>query len=190
VRVPLVFVAIALLVGMASTASAQQRPADDVFKDFSARLSEYSTLRSKMEQGLPVVAKNDDPVNVRSVELALARKIRTARATAHQGEIFTPQVASAFRKILKAIDSDTWKEIMDENPGAFPTRVNDAYPKTRPLSTVPPNLLARLPKLPDGLEYRFVGSNLILHDTKSNLIVDRIPEAISMGRPPQQPLPE
>lgn len=183
-RAPLLSIAIVLMMGVVSTA-AQQRPADEAFKDFSKRVSEYSALRSKMESGLPVVASNDDPANVRSVELALARRIRTARATAHQGELFTPQVASEFRRILKTIDSDTWKEIMDENPGAFPTRINDAYPKTQPLSTVPPNLLARLPRLPDGLEYRFVGSNLILHDTKSNLIVDRLPEAISMGRPPQ-----
>ena len=181
-RAPFVGIVIALMMGGFSTAAAQQRP-DEVFKDFSKRVSDYSALRSKMESGLPVVASNDDPVNVRSVELALARRIRTARATAHQGELFTPEAASAFRKILKTIDSDTWKEIMDENPGAFPTRINDAYPKTQPLSTVPPNLLARLPKLPDGLEYRFVGTNLILHDTKSNLIVDRLPEAISMARP-------
>jgi len=187
VRVPLLSVAMLLIVGVVSTAAAPQQP-DEVFKDFSKRVSDYSALRSKMEKGLPVAAANGDPADVRSAELALARRIRTARATAHQGELFTPQVASAFRKILRSIDADTWKEIMDENPGPFPTRINDAYPKTQPLSTVPPNLLARLPKLPDGIEYRFVGSNLILHDTRSNLIVDRIPEAISMAKGPQHPL--
>jgi len=181
-------IAIVLMMSVATTASARQRPADDVFKDFTKRVADYSTLRSKMQTGLPVVASSGDPADVRSAELALARRIRTARATAHQGELFTPQVASAFRKILRAIDADTWKEIMDENPGPFPVRINDAYPKTQPLSTVPPNLLARLPKLPDGLEYRFVGSNLILHDTRSNLIVDRMPEAISTARAPQYPM--
>jgi hypothetical protein len=44
--------------------------------------------------------------------------------------------------------------------------------------TVPPNILARLPILPDDLQYRFVGPHLILHDTRANLILDRIPYAI------------
>ena len=32
---------------------------------------------------------------------------------------------------------------------------NAPYPEGAPLSTVPPDLLAKLPKLPEPLEYRF-----------------------------------
>jgi hypothetical protein len=46
------------------------------------------------------------------------------------------------------------------------------------LSTMPPSLLLNLPKLPEGLEYRFVGRNLILYDSKANLIVDILRNAI------------
>jgi hypothetical protein len=35
-----------------------------------------------------------------------------------------------------------------------------------------------LPTLPQGLEFRFVGRNLILLDTEANLIVDFIPNAV------------
>ena len=44
--------------------------------------------------------------------------------------------------------------------------------------TVPPNILAALPKLPEDLEYRFVNRTMILLDTHANLIVDFVPNAI------------
>ena len=52
------------------------------------------------------------------------------------------------------------------------------YPKKKPLSTVPPNILAALPSLPDGIQYRFLGRHLVLHDTRANVIIDRIPYAV------------
>ncbi len=56
--------------------------------------------------------------------------------------------------------------------------VNATYPKSAPLSTVPPTLLFKLPKLPQELEYRFVGRNLVLLDTEANLIADYLPEVV------------
>ena len=47
-----------------------------------------------------------------------------------------------------------------------------------PLSTVPPNLLAALPELPPDVNYRFLGRDLVLHDTRANIISDEIPDAI------------
>jgi hypothetical protein len=46
------------------------------------------------------------------------------------------------------------------------------------LATVPPLILKRLPLLPEGLEYRFMGRDLILRDVKANLIVDFVREAV------------
>jgi hypothetical protein len=57
-------------------------------------------------------------------------------------------------------------------------KVNSRYPATAPLPTVPPNLLVRLPQLPEELEYRIVNRDLILRDVNANLIVDFIPSAI------------
>lgn len=48
----------------------------------------------------------------------------------------------------------------------------------RPLSTVPPNVLAVLRRLPDDIQYRFVGRHLILLDTRAGVILDWIPYAI------------
>ena len=56
--------------------------------------------------------------------------------------------------------------------------VNAIYPTNAPLSTVPPSLLLRLPKLPTDLEYRFVGRTLVLRDREANMIVDFLKEAV------------
>jgi hypothetical protein len=181
----------AIVVMMAQAAAAAQtspaRPAaPDGLEEFAARMAKYATLRGDLERGLPVLTGGDEPGHVRTVEHALATRIRDARSSARQGDLFTPQATAAFRKILRQLDAGSWKIIMDANPGAFPNRVNDAYPKSKPLSTMPPDLLARLPRLPQGIQYRFIGPDLILHDTRSNLIVDRLPEAIRTSAPPRR----
>jgi len=61
---------------------------------------------------------------------------------------------------------------MDENPGVPQIVPNERYPSSVPLSTMPPQVLATLPKLPQELEYRFLGSRLILLDTGADIIVD------------------
>jgi len=60
----------------------------------------------------------------------------------------------------------------------FSHAINETYPKGTALSTVPINLLVALPKLPDDIEYRFLGRHLILYDTRTNVILDRIPCAV------------
>jgi hypothetical protein len=57
-------------------------------------------------------------------------------------------------------------------------KVNASYPDSAPLMTVPPDILAALPKLPEDLEYRFVAKHMILLDVRANLIVDYVLNAI------------
>jgi hypothetical protein len=93
--------------------------------------------------------------------------------------MFTPTISVEFRKVLiLEIDANTWAAIMDDNPGQFSSRINGRYPEDKPLSTVPPNILAVLPRLPDDIQYRFLGRHLILLDTRASVILDRIPFAI------------
>ena len=69
--------------------------------------------------------------------------------------------------------------LKDDDPKAFPFKVNTFYPDKEPLSTVPPNVLQTLPPLPEEIEYRFIQKHLILRDARANLIIDYIPNAIS-----------
>jgi hypothetical protein len=68
---------------------------------------------------------------------------------------------------------------MDENPvGQVAVSVNQRYPDDVPISTMPPDVLQKLPKMPEDLEYRFVGRHLVILDTHAHLIVDFVTNAI------------
>ena len=45
------------------------------------------------------------------------------------------------------------------------------------LTTVPASVLLVLPSVPEALDYRFVGRDLILRDVEANLILDYILDA-------------
>lgn len=150
-----------------------------VMADFSLRVQSYFELRSRLEMGLPPLRVTDDPSELRFRELALAERVRGARLGAAEGEFFTPTVSLEFKRVLLIqMNVDTWDSLMDDNPGEFHHAINGTYPKKKPLSTVPPNILAALPSLPDGIQYRFLGRHLVLHDTRANVILDRIPYAV------------
>ena len=68
-------------------------------------------------------------------------------------------------KLMKA-------SIMDENPGVPDLRVNDRYPDSVPLSTMPPQVLESLPRLDEDIEYRFIGERLVLMDAHAHLVID------------------
>ena len=57
-------------------------------------------------------------------------------------------------------------------------KVNATYPDDTPLPTTPPQVLMNLPKLPEQLEYRIIGKNLIIRDVEGNIIVDFVANAI------------
>jgi hypothetical protein len=195
-RLSLTSLAVALIVLVASVCYAQpattNQPRDTpdftvqvwgyIVADFSARVWDYSELRSELEKGLPPLTVTDDPAEIRRAVRALAKKIRVARAGAKQGDMFTPAISVEFRKaLILEMDANTWAAIMDDNPGEFSNQINGTYPQEKPLSTVPPNILAVLPRLPNDIQYRFLGRHLILLDTRANLILDRIPYAIQCG---------
>ena len=185
--------AIALIVlfaalGYPQTPSTQQDPGTPVFRvqvwgdiltDFSTRVSSYVELRSELEKGLPALTVTDDPAEIRRAVRALAKRIRVARAEAKQGDIFTPAISVEFRKALcLEMNTNTWAAMVDDNPGQRSAKINGTYPEGKPFATVPPNILAVLPRLPDDIEYRFLGRHLILLDTRASVILDRIPSAI------------
>jgi hypothetical protein len=192
-RLRLTSLAIALIVSVASISYAQPAPTNQttdspdfrvqvwgyIVADFSARVWDYSELRSELEKGLPPLTVTDDPAEIRRAVRALAKRIRVARAGAKEGDMFTPTISVEFRKaLILEMNPNTWAAIMDDNPGEFSNQINGTYPDEKPLSTVPPNILAALPSLPDDIQYRFLGRHLILLDTRANVILDRIPYAI------------
>jgi hypothetical protein len=153
----------------------------EIAADFNARLSSYFELRKELEKGLPARRVTNDPAEIKRTMLALAERIRVARAHSKLGDFFTPPIRAAFRKALRVeLDSEGRAAIMDDNPGKFAFQVYSSYPDRKALSTVPPSVLAVLPQLPDDIQYRFLGRDLILFDTRAGIILDRVPLAIRL----------
>ena len=147
--------------------------------EFSAKMDAYAALRRSLEKGIPPLAVTDNPNDIRRAEQLLAERIRRARAGAGRGDIFTEETRRAFRQILRPVtNAGVCEAIRDDNPGEFQYAINAEYPKDKPVSTVPPSILAALPRLPEDVWYRFLGRDLILHDSRANVILDRIDDAI------------
>lgn len=184
--------AAALIVAFAAVASpqtpttSQSRTPDfkvqvwgDLVEDFSTRIASYLDLRTRLEVGLPPLTLTDDPADITTAEVALAKRIRVARDDAERGEFFTSAISREFRRVLRLeMTASTRADIMEENPGVFSHSMNATYSKERVLSTMPANILALLPRLPDDIQYRFLGPHLVLHDTRANVILDRLDCAI------------
>ena len=150
-----------------------------VMADFKARVEKYADLHKDLARGSAKQKEETSAEQVNAQKDALASKIQAARAGARHGEIFTPEIRQAFRRLLapqmKGGDGrDAKATLKDDAParGTVPFKVNARYPENQPKPTMPANLLMNLPTLPEPLEYRVVGQHLLLIDTAADVIVD------------------
>ncbi len=154
------------------------------FKIFTDRVQAYVKMQKNLEASLPALKPTEDAAKIVEHQHALARKIADARRDARQGDIFTPEVAERFRKIIRSAFQGpegrlARETIRPDSPfKVVVLHVNDVCPEGIPLTTTPPTLLLKLPKLPQELVYRIVGHDLTLQDTEARLIVDLIPNVI------------
>jgi hypothetical protein len=188
-KFPFSSIALCLAVGSAVFAPSCRKPevqtpeaqAVVAFKD---RVEEYVALHEKLEATIPKLPQKATPQEVDANQRALAALIKSARAEAKPGEFFTPQIQALIKKaigdVLAGPGGDTVKaSIMDENPGLPRILVNESYPSSIPLSTMPPQMLERLPKLKGEIEYRFIGPRLVLVDTEADIILDFTDELLN-----------
>jgi hypothetical protein len=178
----------ALLVSATLDAVGQRNPPSTnpnavTLVEFVKRVDAYVALHKKLEDTLPRLPKQTNPTEIDRHQRALSRLIQDARKSAKQGDIFTLAMQRLVRTILRPVflgaDGRQIKaEILDnEYKGSVKLAVNGRYPDEVPISTVPPQVLAQLPKLPEELEYRFIGTSLILFDPHAHIIVDFVQRA-------------
>jgi hypothetical protein len=154
------------------------------FKAFAATVGKYVQLRQELESSVPAQKTTTESAQITDRQQQLTGVLADARRDARQGEIFTEDVAEQFRKIIRKAFLEPGgramrKTIEERDPAKrIVLKVNDVYSDDEPRTTVPPTLLSRLPALPKELAYRVIGHALVLQDTKTNLIVDFIPNAI------------
>ena len=155
-----------------------QKP-DVGFQAFLQRVQEYVRVHKQAESTLPALkSKEASPEAIAAHQKQLAEKIRAARAGAKPQDIFTsaslPAFQNAVRSAFQGPQAAHVRATLAEGSPIVKVRlnVNDLYPDGTPQTTVPPTLLLKLPKLPDEVEYRIVGRDLILLDVRANLVVD------------------
>jgi hypothetical protein len=156
-------------------AQAQQEAAEAATEGFRARTAAYATFHEEVEKTIPALEETSDPKKIAEREKALGEALIKARPGARVGEYFG-DFATPLRRIIR--EDFTRRQAADrqalvqEVPPGVKVDINTIYPSALPLATFPPALLRVLPDLPEVLEYRIVGRDLILLDTKGNVVVD------------------
>ena len=97
------------------------------------RLKAYVELHKKIEDELPKLPKEATPEQIDKNQRAFEQRMRAARSSAKQGEIFTAQAQPVIRRLLAAVfDGPEGKQllasVLDENPVGMKVTVNMRYP--------------------------------------------------------------
>lgn len=153
--------------------------------EFAQRCAAYQALRSDAVKSLPKLAKNASPEEMKAHREGLRARLVELRSGAKPGDILTPavfEVVGAVRSETAGAEGKAARDTVlgEGNPTKegvrVPLKINAPY--EAPVSSVPPDMLARLPELPENLQYRFVGKSLILYDAEADMVVDYISGAV------------
>ena len=151
---------------------------EQVLSAFGVTVDRYVDLHRRLERHFPPEQLLSGPEQSEIATLAFTDAIRGARPNAVLGNMFTAEVAGVFRlRIMNNLrsghDMATLVLSMDEEGWIEPKPVA----VNRPLpwgaaNSIWPSILRTLPQLPEELEFRFVGRDLVLLDVHANLVVD------------------
>ena len=153
--------------------------------EMQKRVDTYVSLRDSLAANMGPLDETKSQAEIAARATTLATLIQGARASAKEGDIFTPEAGALIVKLIKREYSRRSDSVVEQREDAqeelpnFVPAVNMLYPTTYPLATFPATLLPLLPPLPtDKVEYRIVTHYLILRDVEANLIIDVLPHAV------------
>lgn len=183
---------LAMAIALWSTGATGQRaaqaqavaPADAAaIKQFEAAIAKYLALRHRLLEEVPGPVAESSSTRLNQASDALAAAIQRSRPKAQPGDLFAPPVAAVIKRLVAdAVRSQNLGDVLagidDEQPGPGKLSIHMRFPAAAPMATMPPSLLAVLPDLPETLEYRIIGTTLILRDVDAALILDFIPGAV------------
>ncbi len=154
-----------------------------IVSGFQKHVDDYVALRERLEKQLPDMPKKATPEQIEAHKAALLKSVQASRVGAKHGDIFTPEASALVRQIIKndfkgRERQELRRDVFEAETKGVPVKVNAAYPEAKELMEMPPSLLLALPQLPKQIRYRFVGTNLLLVDRESNLILDYMTNAL------------
>lgn len=185
-RTTALFVVALLLMPLnAASARAQARNADVALRNFTSAIDSYVRLHRRLEATLPPMRLTERVQDIFEASDTMAAAIRRARPDAREGDIFDSAAGAFIRtRIAETLAArrvrpeDVIAVNLEEADEHAPQPVvNGRFPWMR-AAGVSPCLLQVLPSLPEELEYRMVGSDVVLVDVHANLVVDILRHAV------------
>jgi hypothetical protein len=179
--------AVIITIGDRAPAAQSVQPAGPneqaALKAFKDRLDEYVALHRKLEATLPKLPQEATPQQIDQNQRKLGALIQEARKGVPQGHIFNPEMTRMVKGVMTRVfggpeGQKLRSSMMDENVAELPLTVNQRWPDTIPMATMPPAILKSLPTLPEQMQYRFVASQFVLLDHHAHLVADFIPAAL------------
>jgi hypothetical protein len=132
----------------------------------------YAQLHRRVESALPPLRTTPVPWLIEGTRQRLAAALVAARPGAHEGQLFNTEVAALIRaSVFETLGPGELSDLQDGPDAICKARVNEPLP-ANVNHYVPGALLRRLPALPGELEYRIVGSDLVLWDVDADLVID------------------
>ena len=160
-----------------------QDPALAAFDDAIAR---YLSLRQEIAREVPGPRLSTAPDEIVSATFALADAIKSHRPSATAGDLLTLEVGILMRaRIERALKmeglraSDLLADYGDDVPATGAVQVYDEFPWEVALG-MPAALIEVLPDTPESLEFRLVGTSLVLVDVDACLVLDVLPDALPL----------
>jgi hypothetical protein len=172
-----------LLVGCGYSLALSEKTLDPVVTSFETRVSDFIKLRKDAEKSAPRIDGKSTPDEIAAHRRRLAQEIRRRRSGARVGDVFGRELTARISKVVQAYlrhDGSTQRRAVEDDKPKPPEAkivVNGPYP-AEGRAMMPPDILAVLPPLPDGLEYRFVKDDLLLVDSKSQVVIDIVPAVL------------
>jgi len=177
----------AILIAASALSSSAQGAASEPVRAFMAATRDYAQMHRRLEQQIGPIEITTSIDQINRIIQQLAAAIRAERPDAKQGDFFTPALARELRKSisdalladdLTADDVITAGRAHGIDYDRVALRVNATFPWVLGTAMFP-CVIEALPELPPELQYRIVGTDLILIDVHASLIVDILPSALA-----------
>lgn len=176
----------AILIAVSAVFSNAQGASSDPARAFMAATRDYAQMHRRLEGQIGPIEINTTIDEINRIIQQLAAAIRAERPDAKQGDFFTPALAPELRaRINEALLADDFTaddviragrvDGIDYERVAL--RVNGTFPWILGTAMFP-CVIQALPELPPELQYRIVGTDLVLIDIHASLIVDILPSAL------------
>ena len=172
----------ALAMAVMAVQNVPVNPKAAALDDFSKRLDAYLELREALGKKLGPLSQTADPTELAARQKTLAVELSHARAQAKPGDLVPAAVQEQIRATVHADYARrtpaTKRATLEEVPTGPLPGINKTYPEQAALPTVPPLLLASLPRLPDNLQYRFFGRHVVILDGDVDIVLDYVHDCV------------